>query len=204
MTHIRKDHLKILLLTTLLAVNTSATAQALHEHHEHDQHEAQAVHEHGVAHMQFVVAEQEVLLEVSSPLYNVIGFESEPSTPEQLDVFEKQLAAIEKGDLIRFNPQAQCRLKNQTIRNPFPKMKAHDHAVSEHDGHEHKHGEHGHTDLSFEYELHCQSADELKELNSQNLFKAWPNLQTLRVEWIFQNQQSADTLDRDHTVLHFK
>ena len=154
--------------------------------------------------MQFVIDEQHVLIEVSSPLYNVIGFESEPSTPEQLAIFQKQLDAIDRGELLRFNPEAGCQLKNKTVDNPFPKMKAHDHAVHEHSHDDHKHPlEQGHTNLSFEYQLHCQNPEQLTQLDTQPLFKAWMNLQTLRIEWIYQNQQSAKDLDRNQPVLLF-
>jgi len=212
---LNKTSLQILMACSLFSLNNQAIAETHHEYghehdsehnHTHEQYAEQSAHEHGVALMQFVIDEHHVLIEVSSPLYNVIGFETEPSTPEQVAVFQKQLTAIDKGELLRFNPQAQCQLKNKTVDNPFPKMKAHDHAVHEHehqhDGHEH-HMEHAHTNLSFEYQLHCQNPEQLTQLDTQPLFKAWSNLQTLRVEWIYQNQQSAKTLDRNQPVLLF-
>ncbi len=164
----------------------------------------QKAHEHGVATMQFVIAGNNLMLEVHSPLYNLLGFEHKPKLEEQKQAVKQQLTAIKKGQLITLDKAAGCQLKAVHVEHPFQNSNHdhhHDHHHSHHDD-DHADSNHSkHRDMSFEYELQCRDPKQLKTLNSQPLFSAWKNLQTLRVEWINQNRQSATNLNRDNTEI---
>jgi|GEM_PF-1122951 len=177
-----------------------ALANEAHQHsgsHNHEQH----AHVHGVAKMQMVIAGKAVLIEVASPLFNVVGFEHKPNNEQQKKAMKQRVSAISKGDLITLTAQAQCRLESNDIDLPF----ADSHAHNEHE-HEHK-DDHSsdykqtHNNLRFEYQLHCESPQNLNDVNTQPLFTAWPNLQKLNVEWVYNNRQSAKTLSPDQPLL---
>jgi len=189
-----------LLFSALLSMSLAAPLVQANEEHQHQEshgHEQHA-HVHGVAQMQMVIAGKDVLIEVASPLFNVVGFEHKPNNEQQKKAFKQQVSAISKGDLITLTAEAQCRLESHDIDHPF----AENHA---HNEHEHGHGsEHAHKNMRFEYQLHCESPQKLNDVNTQPLFTAWPNLQKLNVEWINNNRQSAKTLSPDQPLLTFQ
>lgn len=181
----------------------------LHEHdHEQPNHYEQMAHEHGVAQMFLTVVGEEVLIEVKSPLYNVIGFEHQPNNLEQKTAIKQQMQRIKTGQLIQISAAAKCEMTQQQLNNPFHHKNdelKHDEHNHNNEKHSNEHAEHkAHKDLSFEYQFHCKQPQALNNVNAQPLFKAWPNLQNLRVEWIYKNHQSALTLTADAPSISFE
>ena len=160
-------------------------------HHEHKHHHEQHAHEHGVAQMQMVAVENDILIEVDSPLYNVVGFEHAPNNAQQTAAFEQQLKAISKGNLFTINPEAQCHLESQKTQQPIKTAQS-----QKQESHEQTH-----KNIRFEYQLHCKKPANIREINAQPLFASWTNLQTLKVEWIYNHTQSANTLSRNQPLL---
>ena len=184
------------LLVTSFTLLSSLAIAGEHHHHDHDHytehthaHHEQNPHEHGVAQMFLTMVDHDVLVEVKSPLYNVVGFEHAPKNQQQQQQLQNQREAIQAGDLIQLDQAAQCQQKSAKI------MSATHNQQSE---------QTGHRDLSFEYQWHCQQPKAIKNINMQRLFQTWPHLQTLRVEWVHQHHQSAMTLQPDTPVIHFE
>lgn len=176
-----------------------------HQHSDHHATSEQAhigAHEHGVAQMFLTIVDNAVLVEVKSPLYNMLGFEHKPNNPEQKAAIKQQMQAIKSGTLIQVSDAAKCTLTQQQLSNPFHHDKDEAKHSSEHHHHEHN-AMKGHKDLSFEYQFNCKQPQELNKVNAMPLFKAWPNLQNLRVEWIYKNQQSATTLSPNSASINF-
>ena len=186
-------------VSTFTLVNSvQAEEQYHHEHgHEHENHHREytehKAHEHGAANMQLMILKDEVLMQVESPLFNMLGFEHQANNKQQKKLFTQQLKLIEQTNLIELDGKAQCVLDSQKVQHPFENAYAH-----------HNHDENKHRDISFEYHFHCKEASNLKQINTEKLFKTWPHLHKLRVEWIYQNQQSAAELSREIPVLNFK
>lgn len=207
-----KKRLQMSLLGGFLILSPCLWANSHHDHsHDHNQphgHFEQKAHEHGVAQMQFVIAENEVLIEISSPLYNLLGFEHKPKLAEQKQAVERQLSNIQSGKLISFNQQSECKL-TELLYTDHPFMNEDErHLPTTHsqqkvqgqDPHQNRHK--GHKDIAFEYEMHCQYPHKLTHLDTGPLFSAWHNLQTLRVQWVYKNRQSAATVTRSNTIIH--
>ena len=159
-----------------------------HNNHDHRGHK-QTAHEHGVAKMQLTIVKQDVFIEVNSPLYNVVGFEHFPKTDEQKQQLVQQLQIIEKTPLITLNEKAHCTLEAQKASNPFKDANS-----------QAKHSD-LHSDLHFEYQFHCHHPEAVTQVSADKLFKAWPNLKSLRVEWIHNQHQSAATLNPAQTLI---
>lgn len=162
-----------------------------HDHHGHDMHEhandhETKAHEHGVATMHLTMVEHDVLIEVISPAYNALGFESKPNNTQQKQL-KQTFAKINQGKLVEVNKTALCHLETKRARNPF--------ADSENNS--------SHNDVSFEYKFHCEHPEKIANVNAANLFKAWPHLNTLRVEWIYKDHQSAITLKPETPSIEF-
>lgn len=198
----RKLFLPFFLIGSLFSLPVSSSEGHHHDHHGHNHDHHQQAHEHGIAAMQLVIVEDDVLVEVKSPLFNVIGFEHEARNQEQTNAIKKQLAKIDDGTLIQFNNKAQCKLTGKHLHHPFK------HVLKDNQ-HKHNHdADHdsntSHRDLSFEYQFKCKQPKALKSINTQALFQSWNNLQKLRVEWVYHNHQSAITLNRKHPVILFE
>jgi len=169
-----------------------------HEHH-HEEYTEHKAHEHGTANMQLVMMENQVLIEVVSPLFNMLGFEHLANNKQQQKIIAKQLKLIEQAELIALDSKAECSLESKIVQHPF--AKSHD----SHGHHEHNnHDESKHRDITFEYHFHCKQPANLKQVNTDKLFKAWPNLHKLRVEWIYHNHQSAIDLAPTTPLLNFE
>lgn len=164
----------------------------------------QTAHEHGVAQASIAVVQDQVLIEVSSPLYNLLGFEHLGHHHDEQDQIKQQLR--DKMNLaLKANAEAQCQLQRQAVTMPNKQQAMDDHHGHEHshnhDHHDHKKTEQTHKDIQAEYELKCKQANQLTQFDATQLFKNWPNLQTLRVEWVTEHQQSANVLRRENTLI---
>lgn len=174
-----------------------------HQHHHdhaphHQAHSTHKAHEHGVAQMQLVMAEDKLLIQIESPLFNMLGFEHQAHNKEQHQLVEQQLQRIQQAQLFKLNSQAQCVLESKQVNHPF--ADSHD----SHQHHDHAHHESKHRDIDFEYHFHCKQPGKLQQVDTKPLFQAWPNLHNLRVEWINHHHQSAATLNRSSTILRFE
>ena len=204
-----------LMVLLTVAIPSSATA----EHREH------GTHEHGVAEFNIALAEATVTLELHSPAYNVFGFEHSPNTTEQQQAVTEHLATLKQATtLFEFDPQAACVLLTADIQNPFEAAKAnkasaephehdaesHEHAKShepdeaEHtdDADSHEHDETEHTDIEITYRYRCSVA--VNSLDVQGLLTQFPYFETLKVQWVSDTQQSAQTVTKKNSRIQFK
>lgn len=153
-----------------------------HHHHEHHGHEPyhqqteQRPHVHGVAHLEWVLQGNQLLLELHSPAYNLTGFGHPAKNAQQQKQIDQQMAALKKG-LIEINPQANCQLNSVEIDNPWRTLKAK-----------------GHRDVSAEYLYTCQHPQKMHALTMKKLFNAWPNLETLSANGVMNRQQHHSEL----------
>lgn len=162
------------------------------------QAETHAAHEHGVAELNLAQVESDILLEINSPAHNVFGFEHPPHSETEKNMVKQRLQQIKTEPLVAFNPQAQCQRQSVEVRNPF-------HAEHEHE-HEHEHEKSGHThkDVHIEYTYRCQNPQALSSLDLNNLFQHWPQLETVRAQWLLSDQQSGGTLSRQQPSISFQ
>ena len=192
--------------TTVLA----STQEHAHEQHSHN-HTMHAAHEHGVAEMQLTIVKDQAMIEVNSPLFNVVGFEHAVRNDAQAKRIEEQIEKIKHAQLFKLGTDKQCKIASVQVQQPF--SKTHDQHLHEdnhkhdHDGHHEDHTTHeqktesSHRDLSFAYQYQCQDTGSIRQLDTSQLFHQWSNLQHLRVEWIFNHHQSAATLHRENPIL---
>ncbi|MEZ8611965.1 DUF2796 domain-containing protein [Vibrio sp. 10N.247.311.14] len=122
-------------LAVVIGMTVSTNALANEEFRSHD------AHVHGQVEVNIAQDGQELLVEVTAPGADVVGFEHAPKTAEQKKVFEQAIAQLNKPEeLFSFN-NASCTLKFKSVANTLEG--GHD----DHEGHEgHDHAEHGHGD----------------------------------------------------------
>ncbi|MEZ8818956.1 DUF2796 domain-containing protein [Vibrio sp. 10N.222.54.A1] len=145
-------------LAVVIGMTVSTNALANEEFRSHD------AHVHGQVEVNIAQDGQELLVEVTAPGADVVGFEHAPKTAEQKKVFEQAIAQLNKPEeLFSFN-NASCTLKFKSVANTlegghddheghdhaehgYGDHKDHDHAEHDHDDHkDHDHAEHDHDD----------------------------------------------------------
>ncbi|CAK2871816.1 DUF2796 domain-containing protein [Vibrio crassostreae] len=133
------------ILAVVIGMTVSTNVLANEEFRSHD------AHVHGQVEVNIAQDGQELLVEVTAPGADVVGFEHAPETAEQKKVFEQAIAQLNKPDeLFSFN-NASCTLKFKSVTNTLEgdhdEHEGHDHAEHGHDDHEgHDHAEHDHDD----------------------------------------------------------
>ena len=143
------------ILAVIIGMTVSTTALANEEFRSH------AAHVHGQVEVNIAQDGQELLVEVTAPGADVVGFEHAPETAEQKKMIEQAIAQLNKPDeLFSFN-NANCTLKFKSVSNTLEDdhdeheghnhdhhdHEGHDHADHNHDDHkDHDHAEHDHDD----------------------------------------------------------
>tara|TARA_B100001057_G_scaffold497665_2_gene602419 strand:- start:4042 stop:4764 length:723 start_codon:yes stop_codon:yes gene_type:complete len=133
------------ILAVVIGMTVSTNVLANEEFRSH------SAHVHGQVEVNIAQDGQELLVEVTAPGADVVGFEHAPETAEQKKVFEQAIAQLNKPDeLFSFN-NANCTLKFKSVSNTLEgdhdEHEGHNHAEHGHDDHEgHDHAEHDHDD----------------------------------------------------------
>ncbi|CAH7081004.1 Zinc-binding protein [Vibrio chagasii] len=133
------------ILAVVIGMTVSTNVLANEEFRSH------GAHVHGQVEVNIAQDGQELLVEVTAPGADVVGFEHAPETAEQKKVFEQAIAQLNKpNELFSFN-NANCTLKfksvSNTLESDHDEHEGHDHAEHDHDDHkDHDHAEHDHDD----------------------------------------------------------
>ncbi|OAN18977.1 zinc-binding protein [Photobacterium jeanii] len=133
------------LCATILGAAISGQAFA-HNHHDHGeefrQHDA---HVHGVVELNIAQDDNALLIEITAPGADVVGFEHAPKTDEQKQAFEKALTKLaQPTSFIKLATAAQCKLTESDVTETLTAShEGHDH--HDHDSHDHHdHDKHDH------------------------------------------------------------
>ncbi|WP_435247882.1 zinc uptake protein ZrgA [Vibrio sp. nBUS_14] len=137
--------MKPTILAVVIGMTVSTNVLANEEFRSH------SAHVHGQVEVNIAQDGQELLVEVTAPGADVVGFEHAPETADQKKIFEQAIAQLNKPEeLFSFN-NANCTLKFKSVSNTLEgdhdEHEGHDHAEHGHDDHEgHDHAEHDHDD----------------------------------------------------------
>ncbi|HDM8168078.1 TPA: DUF2796 domain-containing protein [Vibrio harveyi] len=212
-------------LALVIGLSLTATANA----EEYRQHEA---HVHG--HVEFNIAQdgKDLLIEITSPGADVVGFEHAPENAEQENALNNAIAALkDTNKLFAINQQAKCVIEDVHVahtlgeesheghdhhdheghdhdKHDHDKHKDHDHDDHhDHDGHEHHEGhdhEHdGHGEFTVEYRYHCDSVADLNSIDT-TWFKQFPATESISVNLFTDTTQSATNLSKDNAKIVIK
>ncbi|MFZ3529541.1 DUF2796 domain-containing protein [Vibrio harveyi] len=126
-------------LALVIGLSLTATANA----EEYRQHEA---HVHG--HVEFNIAQdgKDLLIEITSPGADVVGFEHAPESAEQESALNNAIAALKDTNrLFAINQQAKCVIEDVHVAHTLGEESHEGHDHHDHGGHDHdKHDHEGH------------------------------------------------------------
>ncbi|WP_454441613.1 zinc uptake protein ZrgA [Vibrio bathopelagicus] len=219
--------MKPTILAVVIGMTVSTNVLANEEFRSHE------AHVHGKVEVNIAQDGQELLVEVTAPGADVVGFEHAPETAEQKKVFEQAIAQLNKPEeLFSFN-NASCTLKFKSVTNTLEDdhddheghdhaehghddHKGHDHAEHAHDDHEgHDHAEHDHDDHEghdhsegghgeFTVEYHYQCSD-IAKLDTVNTqwFSKFSNTKSMTVNLLTDSAQIQEVLNADRVSFRF-
>ncbi|WP_199438189.1 zinc uptake protein ZrgA [Vibrio owensii] len=134
-------------LALVIGLSLAATANA----EEYRQHEA---HVHG--HVEFNIAQdgKDLLIEITSPGADVVGFEHAPENAEQEQALKQAIAALKDTDkLFAINQQAKCVIDDVHVSHTLGQDSHEGHDHHDHEGHDHdKHDHEGHDHDKHEHD----------------------------------------------------
>lgn len=193
---------QVLAIVIGLSLSTVATAEEYRQH---------SAHVHG--HVEFNIAQDgsDLLLEITAPGADVVGFEHAPENAEQEKTLQHAVATLEDSNaLFAINPQAQCEIEEVHVEHSLggqheehehhdhedhdhDEHAHHDHDKHEHDGHEgHDHSEHSdHGEFTVQYRFHCAQVGELSRIQT-DWFNQFPSTESVNVNLFTDTTQSAD------------
>lgn len=203
-------------LSLLAAVTMSTSVQAEDTFRQHD------AHVHG--HVEFNIAQDnnELLIEITAPGSDVVGFEHAPKNEQQHDVIEKAEQTLKQADkLMLLSSAAKCKIEHISVSNTLENEtqhdshEGHDHEKEphgdEHEGHEHEdhekhesheshesheheeHEENGkHGQFTIEYHFDCGDISALQQIET-TWFTHFPNTDEISVNVLTDKAQTAQS-----------
>ncbi|MFW9741295.1 DUF2796 domain-containing protein [Vibrio parahaemolyticus] len=205
---------QVLAIVIGLSLSTVATAEEYRQH---------SAHVHG--HVEFNIAQDgsDLLLEITAPGADVVGFEHAPENAEQEKTLQHAVATLEDSNaLFAINPQAQCEIEEVHVEHTLggqheehehhdhegydhDEHAHHDHDKHEHDGHEgHDHSEHSdHGEFTVQYRFHCAQVGELSRIQT-DWFNQFPSTESVNVNLFTDTTQSATRLTKSNTQIAIK
>ncbi|ELA6921509.1 zinc-binding protein [Vibrio parahaemolyticus] len=205
---------QVLAIVIGLSLSTVATAEEYRQH---------SAHVHG--HVEFNIAQDgsDLLLEITAPGADVVGFEHAPENAEQEKTLQHAVATLEDSNaLFAINSQAQCEIEEVHVEHSLggqheehehhdheghdhDEHAHHDHDKHDHDGHEgHDHSEHSdHGEFTAQYRFHCAQVGELSRIQT-DWFNQFPSTESVNVNLFTDTTQSAISLTKSNTQIAIK
>ncbi|MCG6218209.1 zinc uptake protein ZrgA [Vibrio furnissii] len=204
----------------MLALSISAAVcGSAFAHEEFRQHDA---HVHGQVELNIAQDAHDLLIEITAPGADVVGFEHAPKTDAETQRLNQALENLNTADaLFTLSERARCHLETASVHHTLgghddhdhdhdhdhDQHDDHDHAQHQaHDDHEHHddhdhdhdhdghdHHDHQHGSFTVQYQYHCDQIQELKQIDT-HWFQLFPSTQKMDVNLLTDTQQTATEL----------
>jgi hypothetical protein len=144
----------------------------------------QQPHQHGHAQLQMAVESNNVDLILTSPAYNLLGFEHEPRTEQQKKTLENARRWLTTQALIT-PAGSNCAVESASMDFTVK--------AAEQDHHDHDETLNKHANIKVSQVLNCKGADISGQLTT-SLIAQFPEIQELDVEWVTSRRQGSTKL----------
>lgn len=164
------------------------------------EHRQLGAHVHGHGRLNIAIEDKKVSIDLEVPGADIVGFEHEPSTPDQKAAIENAKTKLADG-LALFTPSAAagCSLKSAKVATQAEHEDEHEHEEHAASAHEEEPG-HRHSEFHVEYSLECSSPSRLTAMTF-DYFKAFSGAQELDIAVISPKGQSSFEVKRDQPSL---
>jgi hypothetical protein len=164
-----------------------------------DEHRQLGPHQHGHGKLNIAIENGEVSMDLDVPGADIVGFEHEPSTPEQKAAFEAGKAKLADAlSIFKMPAAAGCTVKEAkvSIEGEHEEDTPKGATASAQEAEE----EHHHSDFNVDYKLQCQSVAKLTAIDF-DYFKAFAGARVLEVTIITPKGQNSYEVTRDKPSL---
>ncbi|OAJ94694.1 zinc uptake protein ZrgA [Vibrio bivalvicida] len=190
-----------------LAVSGLAHAEEVYRQH--------GAHVHGQVEINIAQDGKELLMEITAPGADVVGFEHAPKTDEQKHQLEDAVAKLEQAsNIFTLAKAAGCKIEHQSVSHTLGSDNHDDHkGHGDHDHHDdhdehHNHDDHkghdhhddhdkhsGHGEFTVEYHFDCNDISALNGIETQ-WFSHFPNTESLKINVLTDTKQAALELSK--------
>ena len=157
-------------------------------------HSAQDAHVHGLSHLTIALEKQTLLVEINSPLMDIVGFEGEPRTKVQKDSIERAKTKLRKISNVFIFKGGSCLEKNIDVTLGHDHSDEHSHSENDHDTH---------SEISAIYEFNCSEPTELQEI-AVLLPNQFSRMEKIKAQWITPDSQGQITLDKNKNLINLR
>lgn len=173
-----------------------------------DGHRQLGAHVHGSGQLDVVLDDDRLLIELTAPGVNIVGFEHRPETAEQEQALSDALALLESpNELFALSAEAGCAVDETTVETdlmaPDEHHDDHEHA-EDHDQDHDQHDEHAfneaHAEFHARYAFRCDRPEQLGRIGVR-LFERFPGTERLQIQLLGPGGQTAATLTPDDSDL---
>ena len=161
-------------------------------------------HVHGEAELNIVFESRELLMELESPSFNLVGFEHEPKSLDQHKLVENTIKSMKDfRQIASISPEADCKLIDASISTTMKGLGDGRKEYHEDDHHEDDHQHSAkeiHSEFSATYSLRCDKPENLKSIQLE-LFNTFELMEEIVVQMIIQGKQGFAELNPDNPNL---
>ncbi|MGF1681973.1 zinc uptake protein ZrgA [Photobacterium minamisatsumaniensis] len=199
--------IKALSLSSIAITSVLFTSATQAEEH-FRQHNA---HVHGVVELNVAQDGNQILLEVTAPGSDVVGFEHSPQNDQQQTLLKKAISTLsDTNSLFIFPKEAKCQVSEKSITETLTGHDGHGHDEHGHDEHGHdehghdKHGhdKHGHGEFSAQYVYTCNNTEKLEHIDVR-WFEYFSSTESITINAITETTQQTGKLLPSSTVFKF-
>jgi hypothetical protein len=156
-------------------------------------------HVHGVGHLSFVADGASLVVEIETPLANLVGFEHAPANEAERQAYRDAVAWLSEPEQAVDLSRANCEIVGVDVSEPdlFGDDAEHDHDHADaSQGHDHEQADHGHAELSVEYRFACADLPRLDRIRV-GLFERFPGFQKIEAVYVGDRTYSGTLTPSD-------
>lgn len=181
----------------IIALLICGPLRAYGEYSEHD------AHEHGTAHLNVVLEDENLVIEFVSPAANIVGFEHAAATEQEHKAIDQaRMALIDGNSLFEFPSGVECVFEHATVATDFDHQTGEENETGHDHGHESgdhhsdadDHGDHG--DFRAKYHFHFSRPVQLSYFEVR-FMQRFPAIERLKVQLVTPSIQTAAELTPD-------
>ncbi|WP_394249361.1 DUF2796 domain-containing protein, partial [Vibrio profundi] len=137
-------------IALLVGFALSAPSMAEDSYRSHD------AHVHGHVEVNIAQDGAELLLEITAPGADIVGFEHAPTNKQEQDAIKQATALLNQpSEIFQFASSAQCQLTFKSVTNTLESGQKDEHEHHDHDEHDHdKHEHHDHDEHDHDKHEH--------------------------------------------------
>ena len=165
-----------------------------HHHHHHEKSDKTKIkkvsaHSHGTGKVNLVIEGDQVLVEMSIPANDVVGFEHQPSKEKEIKKVKSANQSFQNhASILTWNEQGGCQLNDVKVTDsPLKKGGSHH--------------EHGHSEFRVKYSYSCKETNKLSQLKF-GIFNQFGSLKNLKVQGVTSSGVISKTATKSSSTVN--